>query len=68
MTIETKASEKGRISYFGNGSQTRLGTIVDVQFTFDVQRFATTDIVTAAIENLPDDMKDEVRAKTAIRN
>ena len=29
MTIETKTSEKGRISYFGNGSQTRLGTIVD---------------------------------------
>lgn len=35
------------------------------QFTFDVQRFATTDIVTAAIENLPDDMKDEVRADYA---
>ena len=35
------------------------------QFTFDVQRFATTDIVAAAIENLPDDMKDEVRADYA---
>lgn len=35
------------------------------QFTFDVQRFATTDFVEDAIETLDNDMKDEVREQFA---